>query len=408
MKHIYTPFRKPFRIFSLVGLMSVSTASFAQNSTDITKSFNCGTIIADFNEDNGLYTSPSIYESARDDKAFYYKKSQGWWTEMGEDGRIRPIPSVPRTVSIVSLEYPSPARPGNLDVGFTYVVPDPNLDMFNITVTRLTERDGFTFPEFVGGSEDQLFKDYSSAPPTPYIDSQYPTQNGMKGAICIRLTDVDFTIGSNIKYRITVSYRIKSGGSHTIFDDFTLNDMEEGSLPVNFVGIVAKKTSEGGVQVRWDVADETDVKEYQIERSADGTNYSVIGSVPANKSHVYSFMDGRPIPGAAYYRVKNIDNDKKFKYSSVIKLYGSGTSYSSTLRAYPTPAREQVTIEHRKLNKDATISVSTVDGRILKTVRPANGASHTPIVIADLPKGVYIVRLVDGENAPETSKLIKQ
>lgn len=191
------------------------------------------------------------------------------------------------------------------------------------------------------------------------------------------------------------------------FDDFrTTGTNALSPLPVNFIGLYASRQP-NGVSVKWDVADERNVKEYQIERSDNGTIFKTIGSALPNGKNVYSYIDANAGAGTLLYRIKNVDIDGKFKYSYILRLKGAN-SYGDAMRVYPSPARSQTTVEHGKLDPNATISIMNVEGRVIKTIKPVTGASHTPVDLSGMATGTYILRLNDGKGKTETQKFIKQ
>jgi len=81
-------------------------------------------------------------------------------------------------------------------------------------------------------------------------------------------------------------------------------------LPVEFLSFDAL-CSNGNVLLKWSTASEFNSSHFIAERSADGNNFSSIGTVPAsgNSSTVknYSFTDNDPLPGAAFYRITEVD-----------------------------------------------------------------------------------------------------
>ena len=406
MKQFNSKSGKLFRALILLTGIATQHVTSAQNSTTATSSNNCGIIRENFDLGNGGYTSPSAYGDVRDDSAFYYKSSQGFWTEMGEDGVIRPLPTVPRFVSILSTVYPSPSTAGLFDVGFVYVVPNANVDQFSVDLIRLTtDNEGVTYPEVVARSGFKSFAAFSRFGPENYNDPVSSFQNGQRGAVCIRLKDLDITTGSNINYRVSITYRIFSGNTYTIFDDFSLNNAAEIPLPVNFIGIIASKGANNSVNIRWDVADEVDVMHYEIERSTDGKQFTKIGTVPANKKTVYTFADGQPYNGNGYYRVRNVDIDGKSKYSYLVRI---NMGKVTQMRAFPTMANNQVTVEHPAIKTSTTISLATADGKMVKAIQVIQGTTMTKIDLLALPSGMYLLRFYDGTGYSETMKLVKQ
>lgn len=418
MKHLYFNFRNIFRASILCFTLAIGTLANAQNSTGSSQSTNCGVIRENFDLGNGGYTSPSLYGDQRTDSSFYYNIKRGFWTELGEDARERTIPPARppvafRFVSILSRSYPSPTTEGAIDVGFVYVVPNPAVDRFAVSLVRLVTTPapgGFdeTTASTVAISGFKVFTDYSSIAPAAYND---PFGNaaltGQRGAICMRLVDADITVGSNIRYRVDVTYEIATAATFTVFDDLSLNNVTESSpLPVDFIGMLAKRNNKTA-ELRWDIANEVNVEEYHIEKSDNGRSFYKIGSVSATGSSLYSYTDGAAGSGTVLYRIKSVDIDRKARYSSVVRLNGS-TSYSNTLKLYPLPAKNEVTLEHKNLTSNAKITLSTMDGRVVKVITPGSGASHTPLDVRGCVPGMYIVRVVDGNGNVESVKLIKQ
>ena len=372
MKHFYAT----LAVISTALTLS-TTIAFAQSTTTITPSNQCN-IVEDFDTSDGGFRSTSLYTES-DYTEFHWNRQAGHWAETSGLAN--------RSASMISGVYENKQLSGGIVIGFKYNVPagsEYRIRVINVNCSCT-------------GGNDLLATTANGPIWTPF--------EGSDGRLCLQLLDQDLIKGQNVRFELSIRSQVEG---NFIIDDFSLSEVQQGPLPVTFMGMVGKWNN-NRIDIKWDVADEVNVREYQVERSVDGRSFSVIGTVPANGNTVYTYIDGRPVPGTAFYRVKNVDLDGKSKYTGVIKMTnGNNNSYGSTMKAYPTPAQEQVTIEHRKLSNDAKIIISTVDGRTLKTVIPSNGASHTPINLSGIPKGVYIVRLEDGQNAPETSKLIKQ
>src|SRR4029078_52972 len=117
----------------------------------------------------------------------------------------------------------------------------------------------------------------------------------------------------------------------------------------------------------------------------------------------YSFMDNQPVNGLAFYRIKETDADGKFRYSTIVRL---NLNRNLSLRAYPLPAKDQVTIEHAVTGK-GTLSITTTDGRLVKQMDVKPDLDQSIINISNLKAGFYIVRFVNGSHI-ESIKLVKE
>lgn len=192
----------------------------------------------------------------------------------------------------------------------------------------------------------------------------------------------------------------------TTFVSFALGTTRsEIPLPVTFVSIEAKAVA-NGTQVSWKVADQIDVLRYEVERSSNGVNFSTIGAVPAADVSAYAFIDRTPASGTVYYRVKNVDVDGRFKYSTIVSLR-NGVS-SAVVKAFPIPARNTITLQHELATDKTRIQLVTQDGRLLKAIRPAAGTMQTGIDLSDYAPGVYILSYDRGNGAVENIKVVKQ
>lgn len=122
----------------------------------------------------------------------------------------------------------------------------------------------------------------------------------------------------------TLSYTGYSGS----FSPFAIG--ESGFiLPVNwlsFTGTPQGKT----VLLNWVTASENNNDHYEIERSANGGQYTTIGEVAAAANpairNEYQFTDINPLSGLAYYRLKQVDKDGRIRYSTVIAVNYTGNS----------------------------------------------------------------------------------
>ena len=107
--------------------------------------------------------------------------------------------------------------------------------------------------------------------------------------------------------------------SFTGFSKFFLVDPNV-VLPVTLVTFNGT-LSNSEILLSWKTSSEHGSKYYDIEKSADGSNYHAIGKVTAagNSSSVnsYNYAD-KQVDEFNYYRLKMVDIDGKFTYSSTI------------------------------------------------------------------------------------------
>ena len=176
-------------------------------------------------------------------------------------------------------------------------------------------------------------------------------------------------------------------------------------LPVDFVSFNATRENTA-TRLTWKVGTEQNLKGYEIEKSADGRQFTVVGFVPATGQTSYTFRDAQISQGPVFYRIRNVDIDGQFKYSNILSLK-NGIS-NLVLTAYPLPAANKLTIQHEAVFGQGRISISTADGSLVKKIVPAKGSLETVVNLAGLKSGFYVLLFDSGNGKLQTMKFLKQ
>jgi hypothetical protein len=173
-------------------------------------------------------------------------------------------------------------------------------------------------------------------------------------------------------------------------------------LPVSLLNFDAHKTA-GSVSVQWATTNQTDLANFEVQKSGNGTYFNTIATVlpqPGTALTSYAVNDNQPSAGDNYYRLKMVDKDGRFTYSNIIKI---NFSNAAPVLLQPNPARDFVTA--KGLDGWQQIQLLDMAGRvqIQKTIH--NNIEQ--LSVANLARGVYTVRLVkEGETV--SLKMIKQ
>lgn len=79
-----------------------------------------------------------------------------------------------------------------------------------------------------------------------------------------------------------------------------------------------------GNVLRWVTASEVNNDYFNVERSFDGVNWEIVGTVDGagNSSEAidYEYVDRNPNPQISYYRLVQVDYDRQYKYSDVVSI----------------------------------------------------------------------------------------
>lgn len=173
---------------------------------------------------------------------------------------------------------------------------------------------------------------------------------------------------------------------------------------------VSKK--ENSTLLNWSTLSETNNAGFGVERSNDAKNWEQIQFVKGNGTTTvnsnYTITDKNPTKGTNYYRLKMIDNNGKFTYSSVQSVYFSekGTVGFSF---YPNPSKNNINVALETItNKVASLDLTDNLGRVVKTIAISNQNSNSNISIntANMNKGVYFLVLKDGAFTKSSTVII--
>lgn len=206
-------------------------------------------------------------------------------------------------------------------------------------------------------------------------------------------------IGGNVVY---------NGSQGTVPGPVTLSyGPEPIALPVKFVAYnVAAVT--GGVSIQWSTEEEKNADKYIIERSGDGSNWNSIGTVAAvgNSSNLnnYSFTDKiTSTSKVAYYRVKQVDIDGHFVYTS-IKAIKSGLDAAADVKV--STSINNVVVEFAKQFKgNVVVRFVSLSGQVIAQQTYTQPSGY---VILNKPslKGNYIVSISNGQDLKIAKQVI--
>lgn len=208
----------------------------------------------------------------------------------------------------------------------------------------------------------------------------------------------------NVTFANGDSYRYTPPGQQVIEGTFTsfarLNtgiSLSGGALPVTFISYDAR-CHEKGAMITWSTASEQNSKNFEIQRSEDGTNWRTIGAVPAagNSSNVrnYNYLDLEG--GVALYRIRQTDLDGRSTLTAVKRTDCQSSDFNVVL--YPVPTRDNLTLVIRS-DKDMRTDLQIIDmkGSIVRRIPTQinKGNNTINLLVTELPAGQYMLRSAD-------------
>ena len=179
-------------------------------------------------------------------------------------------------------------------------------------------------------------------------------------------------------------------------------------LPVEFTHISAKANGTLNL-VTFTTASEIDLKSFNIERSATGTEgWSTIGNMKPKGASTYAFIDNQPTP-ISYYRVRSIDLDGKEKVSKIVSV-NSGKGKLAILSLYPNPTKEATTIDFEAASTGLLwITVKDITGKVVlsKNSTTTEGVNQITLDMSDIANGLYLLAISD-KTTTVLKRIVKQ
>ena len=167
------------------------------------------------------------------------------------------------------------------------------------------------------------------------------------------------------------------------------------ALPLEWLATSATLNQQSEPFIRWKV-EEVNVKYYVIEQSVTGKDYIPIGTIASlgDGLHEYVYTHNEFLTGSAYYRIKQVDIDGKYTYSTVMYLKGK---VKEGIMIYPNPLKQVATlyISDRQLMNTAAY-ICDMHGQVLKKVMITKNTIQFDM--QSFAAGTYFVKLKNGEN----------
>ncbi len=179
-------------------------------------------------------------------------------------------------------------------------------------------------------------------------------------------------------------------------------------LPVELVSFTGRIKGIESVELDWVTASEINNKGFSIEHSIDQKlmEWNSIGFVDGAGSGTffetkkYQFTHNNLSPGVNYYRLKQIDFDDNFEYSSVIALRMKEASISSSFAPNPAIAGQTqlsiTTIESGVLQ----LRAFNVAGRelLVQTLSVQEGVNKFDLNLSELGSGIFFMEMELGRS----------
>jgi hypothetical protein len=169
------------------------------------------------------------------------------------------------------------------------------------------------------------------------------------------------------------------------------------TLPVEFKSINASLLQNGSVKIEWEAVTDELHDYFEVERSSNGSEFTSIGRGPAMEP--YYKIDGSPLSGNNFYRIKQFDKNGTVSYSSIVNVISNPSRL--TVSAYPNPVTGLLNLNISAAIPDRySVSISDLGGRKVYEKNITTPVTSTSITV-DLrshPSQLYILIVRNGRN----------
>lgn len=263
------------------------------------------------------------------------------------------------------------------------------------------------------GGADITFQFDEAATPTGQTGASFTTAENVQA--WHRVNGLWIASGTPAPVLGSAGARTVKATGLTKFSDYALANVS-GPLPVSFLSFAGQK--QGSVnKLVWSTASESNNRGFEVQRSVDGINYSTIGfvnslAVNGNSSDVlnYSFIDNAVTGTKQYYRLRQVDNDNRSRFSTIVLIKGETPLITSIDGLFPNPANTMINVLVAAPAKEkVTLVISDLSGKVVsqKVITAEAGSNTIPVDISLLNKGSYFVRLVCENGCESASKFLK-
>ncbi len=155
--------------------------------------------------------------------------------------------------------------------------------------------------------------------------------------------------------------------------------------------------------LKWEIAGDGNTAYIEVERSGDGINFVLIDTVSfISNIMLQRYTDNLPLTGRNYYRLKIMDKNGTFVYSSVALV---DRNAAIRIRVSPNPSKDIITITGLAANRENTVELINLTGSRVFFSKTTQAVKT--VNMNTLPAGMYVLKIVS-DDVTVSKKVVKQ
>lgn len=177
-------------------------------------------------------------------------------------------------------------------------------------------------------------------------------------------------------------------------------------LPLKWVSFTARAVGDQ-IDLQWVTTDVVNNDHFEIERSTDGNTFVTIGSLSNKTGELgasYNFTDPSPVKGVDLYRIRQVDINGQYSWSSTVEVTITPGTEGIYLQA--NPVSEAVTLINTRQQLVRGLQILDLSGRVLTDINSNSSNTRINANVGWLQPGYYFLRVFTATNAT-TLRFIK-
>jgi len=212
----------------------------------------------------------------------------------------------------------------------------------------------------------------------------------------------------NLSGITTINFTVDANAASAASNRFRIVFMPATVLPVKFSSIKAYPVN-NNIHVDWKVQNDVSIVKYEVEKSLNGIEFSILNTTAKNTSGSYTWIDAAAAAGRNFYRIKSIDGDGSVSYSPVVSVLVERGVTHFTIE--PNPVKGNSIHLHFANQASGIYQINLINtaGQLLYSskLQITNDITSKEIKPATIiPAGVYQLEIVSPSNNIETQKII--
>ncbi len=223
---------------------------------------------------------------------------------------------------------------------------------------------------------------------------------------------VDDYANPNFQVRFTYFDSADSWQWHIAIDNVEVCGYQLAALPIDLVAFDGTE-KDCTVELDWEIGDASSSDIFEIERSFDGQNFEVIGTINglSSPNKTYNFTDINP-GFENFYRLKTTTASGEINYSSIKSITATSCKEGALdiIEVFPNPTRGDLFYNiHSNDATEVTVEIRNAAGLLVdkSMIQLTTGMNNQLFDTDHLAKGMYYIQLTSNYGNSKVKKFVK-